>query len=49
MRNSRPRYGVDGGNVGAPVFAAALTGLAGAVLMLAARRLPDGRAVGADI
>jgi SAM-dependent methyltransferase len=30
VRSSRPRYGVDGGNVGAPIFAAVLTGLAGA-------------------
>lgn len=29
VRSSRPRYGVDGGNVGAPIFGAALTGLAG--------------------
>jgi SAM-dependent methyltransferase len=30
MRSARPRYGVDGGNAGAPIFGAVLAGLGGA-------------------
>ena len=46
MRSSRPRYGVDGGNVGAPIFGATLAGLAGATWWAARRQryLPAGLA-----